>query len=378
MFKIDKDGNRIQKISPRSFSELGFRERAHLQEWIANQPDSLGEDLLIIQKEFAGFSDTQERLDLLAIDKQGSLVVIENKLDDTGRDVTWQALKYASYCARLTTDDIRDIFQSYLDRNVPGANAEEQLCTFLEEDEYQDVILNKGVTQRVMLVAANFRKEVTSTVLWLSSFKLRIQCFKISPFSQGDDLFLTIDQIIPTKDAEDFMIGLATKAQTEVEGVEAEKTRHTLRLEFWSRLLTAMNAKSQLLRNISPRRDNWLGTGSGTRGISFNLVVTGEAVRSEVYIDTGASDLNETIFNALCTDANAIETEFGEALVWERLEGRRACRIKAEREGNIFDRERWPGMIDYMVEATIKLDKTFRMRVAEVSRTIGRSSAVPG
>jgi hypothetical protein len=44
--------------------------------------------MLIIQKEFCGFNDTNERLDLLALDKWGNLVIIENKLDDSGRDVT--------------------------------------------------------------------------------------------------------------------------------------------------------------------------------------------------------------------------------------------------------------------------------------------------
>lgn len=42
-----------------------------------------------MQKEFDGFSDTRERSDLLALDKDGDLVVIENKLDDSGNDVTW-------------------------------------------------------------------------------------------------------------------------------------------------------------------------------------------------------------------------------------------------------------------------------------------------
>ena len=104
MFTIDKSTNRIEKITEKTFSELGFKEREHLQEWIANNPSSLGdkeEQLLIIQKEFDGFDDTRERLDLLAIDRQGNLVIIENKLDDSGRDVTWQALKYASYCSSL-------------------------------------------------------------------------------------------------------------------------------------------------------------------------------------------------------------------------------------------------------------------------------------
>lgn len=96
MFKIDTSSNRISRIASKSFSELGFSERNHLQEWLANEPDALGEELLIIQKEFDGFDDTRERLDLLALDKVGNLVVIENKLDDSGRDVLWQALKYAS------------------------------------------------------------------------------------------------------------------------------------------------------------------------------------------------------------------------------------------------------------------------------------------
>ena len=85
MFKINKETNSIMPLETRPFSELGFKERANLQEWIAKEPACLGEELLIIQKEFSGFADTHERLDLLALDKQGSLVLIENKLDDTGR-----------------------------------------------------------------------------------------------------------------------------------------------------------------------------------------------------------------------------------------------------------------------------------------------------
>jgi RecB family endonuclease NucS len=110
MFRIDRSSNRITKLEEVSFSALGYTERHHLQEWIAHQPDALGEELLIIQKEFDGFDDTRERLDLLAIDKSGSLVIIENKLDDSGRDVVWQALKYASYCSTLSKSQIAEVF----------------------------------------------------------------------------------------------------------------------------------------------------------------------------------------------------------------------------------------------------------------------------
>jgi RecB family endonuclease NucS len=86
MCRIDAQQNKIMRLRERTFTDLGFKERDHLHEWIAKEPSVLGEELLIIQKGFAGFSDTHERLDLLALDKQASLVIIENKLDDSGRE----------------------------------------------------------------------------------------------------------------------------------------------------------------------------------------------------------------------------------------------------------------------------------------------------
>lgn len=115
MFLIDKEKNEAISLSKKTFQELEFKERKHLQEWISKDTDILGERLLIIQKEFAGFDDTKERLYLLALDENGNLVIIENKLDDSGRDVVWQSLKYASYCSSLSKNDIKDIFQKYID-----------------------------------------------------------------------------------------------------------------------------------------------------------------------------------------------------------------------------------------------------------------------
>ena len=140
MYLINKLENRITKLTQKTFSELKFREREHLQEWIANNPNSLGEELLIIQKEFSGFNDTNERLDLLALDKYGNLVIIENKLDDSGKDVTWQTIKYASYCSSLTKLEIIKIYQEYLGSKD---NAEERISEFFDGKE--PVFLNHNL-----------------------------------------------------------------------------------------------------------------------------------------------------------------------------------------------------------------------------------------
>ncbi len=217
MYKIDTASNSLMPLTVRTFRDLGFKERPNLQEWIAKEPSCLGEELLVIQKEFSGFADTTERLDLLALDKRGYLVLIENKLDDTGRDVTWQALKYASYCSTLSKEDVRSIYQQFLDKTNPRADARTSIADFFA-DVYEDVTINEGLNPRIILVAANFRKEVTSTVLWLLNFNLRVQCIRVVPYSMGDEHFLNIEQIIPTKDAEEYIIRLAAKAKEENEG----------------------------------------------------------------------------------------------------------------------------------------------------------------
>lgn len=370
MFRIDRDANEIQPLKQRTFTELGFKERAHLQEWIAKNPSCLGEDLLIIQKEFAGFSETNERLDLLALDKEGRLVIIENKLDDTGRDVVWQSLKYASYCSSLSKEGIRTIYQEFLTKSGSTEIAETRIAEFLDCEDFQDVVLNKGITQRIIMIAANFRKEVTSTIIWLMNFNLQVQCFKVTPYSMGSELFLNLEQIIPTKDAEDYVIGLAAKAQDELSKTNEEKTRHRVRRDFWIEVIAACQKKTSLYGNISPSIHSWIGAGSGVRGVGLNFSATQTYGRAEVYIDRGDQAENKAVFDLLYSMKDSIEAKFGGELVWERLDAKRACRIKAEAEGNVFDKDNWPVMIDFMVDAMVRLENAIRQPLQEVAKML--------
>ncbi|SDA15685.1 protein of unknown function [Methylobacterium sp. UNC378MF] len=370
MYKIDKEANRIIALEAPTFSELGFKERSNIQEWIANQPDVLGEELLIIQKEFSGFSDTNERLDLLALDKDGALVLIENKLDDAGRDVTWQALKYASYCSRLSRDDIRRIFQDYLMKISSSDSADDKICEFFEVENIDELALNKGVTQRIILVAAKFRKEVTSTVMWLMNFKIRLQCFRTQAYRFGDNLFLSVEQIIPTKDAEEFMVGLATKALDEVGDAEAEKGRHSLRREFWGRLIKKMNSLSPLYASVSPQRYSWISASSGVRGLGLNFVATETCGRVELYIDRGEKAMNELIYDDLLEAKSVIEADFGQSLEWQRLEDKRACRLRFEVAANVFDRESWPVLTEKLSDAMNRLDKALKGPLVKIKEKL--------
>jgi hypothetical protein len=142
------------------------------------------------------------------------------------------------------------------------------------------------------MIAANFRKEVTSSVLWLMNFKMRIQCFKITPYALGEQLFLNVEQILPTKATEDFAISIASKAQEEIEVQETLQNRHIVRLKFWEQFLKTSNQKNNLFSNNSPSKESWIGKGIGMSGGNMNLVISGNYCRSEIYINKGVKELN--------------------------------------------------------------------------------------
>lgn len=359
MFVVNKDKNRITQIKSCSFSELGFKEREHLQEWLEHNPDAFGEELLFIQKEFDGFDDTRERLDLLAIDKQGNLVIIENKLDDSGRNVTWQVLKYASYCSSLSKQQIKDIYQAYLVRNGSNENSEQNISEFLNAEDFGEIQLNQN--QRIILVSGNYRKEVTSTVMWLlTKYNLKIQCFKATPYSFDDQIFLDIKQIIPVKEAEEYTIRMAEKAQEEQSTQDELKGRYQVRMDFWKQHLQKFNTKSNLFSNISPSKDNWLSAGSGLSGVGFNFTISKNYARTEVYMSRSVAEENKFIFDKLFEYKETIEQETGK-LEWERLDDKKACRIKQELSNvNLYERDDWEKMSKYMTESMLKLEPAFK------------------
>ncbi|MBX4876740.1 DUF4268 domain-containing protein [Rhizobium bangladeshense] len=371
MFRVDRNQNRIARLAQRRFGELALRERDHLQEWLVHQPDALGEELLIIQKEFDGFDETRERLDLLALDKAGSLVVIENKLDDSGRDVTWQALKYTAYVSGLNKLQIVEIYQQYLDRYCGGGSAVERICEFMGVEELQETVLNPGNGQRMMFIAANFRREVTATVLWLLSRGIRAQCFRVVPYSFGDELFIDLQQIIPTPEAADYLIGISSKEveETSAQGIQAR--RHQLRLQFWARALEKLRADGiTLFANVNPSRDHWLNAGSGVGGCPFTIVFARDEVRVEVNIARADRDQNKWLFDRLEADRSAIEARFGAEMSWSRLDERKQSRISYSHPIDGFEVDNWPEMITWLSEHIRKLEGAFRQPLAQYARSI--------
>ena len=377
MFKVNLSENRLVRLEKRRFSDLNLQERPHLQEWLVQTPEALGEELLIIQKEFDGFADTRERLDLLALDKEGRLVVIENKLDDSGRDVVWQALKYVAYCSSLKKTEIVEIYQKYLDRWLNGQNAVANLCEFLDVEDLDDTVLNAGNEQRLLLVAANFRKEVTATVLWLIRHGVRAQCFRIVPYSSGEELLIDLQQIIPTPEAADYMIGMAAKESEEKSVKGTQKRRQEMRRAFWTRILEELRSRNiARYANISPSKDHWLSSATGVSGCGFNLIFLKSEARVELYLARVEAGENKWIYDRLERKKQEIEERFGAELQWQRLDDKKASRISHSQSFDGYDDKNWPTMIEWLCKHIEKLEVAFSEPLARLNRRLRSQGGV--
>lgn len=356
MYKVNKKTNSVSKLEQKLFKDLHIKEREHLQEWIANNPEMLGEELLIIQKEYDGFNDTHERLDLLALDKSGGLVIIENKLDDTGRNVVWQALKYTSYCSTLTTSQIIRMYQEYLQGNNSKDRAEESIREFLglEDDE---LLLNKN-DQRIMFVANHFRKEVTSTVLWLLNHDVQIQCFRATPYSMNEEIFLQIEQIIPLPETREFMIDAKEKEKEEKSKSKIVEERERTLIEFWGMLKENLNHHGiDFLNNVSAKPYYDIGFLKGAGRFAFCLGK--QSLRVELYFP---NDADKTYIDTMAGYKDEIEKSLEQEVIWERLEKKKASRIKQEvlynnikkTDGAFVTKENWEEYTRWFRESMVQ------------------------
>lgn len=232
----DEDGQ-PEPISEETFSRLEILEREHLEEWAIKEPRVLGEDLLIITSEFGGFEDIRDRLDILALDRNGKLVVAELKRDRADRTTDLQAIKYASYCATLTAEEIQKEYRDFwsdrrgeaLDPNDVG----EDFLQFLEDTLDQQIgISDEGWAEfeldqkpRILLAAGEFGTEVTSPVMWLiEEYGMEITCTKLSAYKLPDRVLINSQQVIPVAEAEEYMTKRRQKQQEQESGGTTEWT----------------------------------------------------------------------------------------------------------------------------------------------------------
>jgi len=208
LFELDRD--RITPLTDTSFNEQGFSERGDLQRLLRNQIGVIAPETKVIAEEFCDWEDSRRRVDLLAIDLDANLVVIELKRTEDGGHMELQALRYAAMLSTMTFDQVVAAHAHYLETiGNAQADARQSIIDFLVDGGSEPGILGGKV--RLVLVSAEFSREVTTTVLWLNDQGLDIRCIRMRPYISGEKLLLNVEQIIPLPEAAAYRVGVAER-----------------------------------------------------------------------------------------------------------------------------------------------------------------------
>ena len=348
----------FRPLSQASFADLKVRERDDLQRLLRTQIDVLGDDLYVLTEEFGDWDDSRRRIDLLAIDPQANLVVIELKRTNDGGHMELQAIRYASMVSAMTFERAEQIHGEFLTRiGEPAEKARTLMLTFLGWEEPDEE--NFAPDVRIVLVSEDFGKELTTAVLWLRERDIDIRCIRLRPYQDVEKRLIDVQQIIPLPEANEYQVQIREKEQV---GRKKRAERHEIHLKFWEGLIAVARGQKTRHANIKPSPHNWMGAGSGIRGFSFNYAIVQEYGIATLYIDRGNATENKQIFDQLYARKDEIEKSFGGTLQWERLDTKRACRIRhiIERGGYRSPESQWPEIQAEMVETMTKLEAAIK------------------
>lgn len=295
--------------------------------------------------------------------------------------------KHEAYDLTQWLQDNIDVLNDVLDLNLSNPEREQAAGTFnidiVAEDEAGNPViienqleksdhdhLGKVITYLVAMgakaaiwIVANPRPEHIAAITWLNeSSAANFYLLKIEAIQIGDSPPAPLLTVIVGPSEEGKKVGKAKKEMAE---------RYIIREKFWTQLLNYSKQKTKLHANISPTQHNWLGTSAGKQGLGYNYALRKNEAQVELYIDRGKEkgEENKEIFDQLNSKKAEIEKAYGEGLNWERLEGKRACRIskKITMGGYRDEEEKWPQIHEAMVDSMIRLSKSLKSHIAKLS-----------
>ncbi len=80
---------------------------------------------------------------------------------------------------------------------------------------------------RIILVSADFGREITTAVLWLNRFEgMDIRCVRLVPYRLDNRVLLDIQQVLPLPEAADYQVQVRRK-QNQQERVSSGGRDHT-------------------------------------------------------------------------------------------------------------------------------------------------------
>ena len=291
--------------------ELWAHEQYNFSNWLAKEEniellnETVGLTLTDIDKEvYVG----SYRCDLVAVDETTDIkIIIENQLDSTDHDHLGKIITYASG----------------LDANV------------------------------IIWIVKEAREEHKSAIEWLNNnmakeisfFLLEIKAYRI-----GDSLPAPMFKVVEKPN--DFI-----KSNKSVKDGDLSKTQAE-RLNFWTEFNRVVTENGKPFNVRKATTDHWYDVAIGTSDahISITLVNKDGTIGVELYV-RDCKDL----FDNLYEHKEEIENKLGFNMHWERLDDKKASRIKSYIPGLNFNKQgNYPELMNLVIERVVLMRNVFK------------------
>jgi hypothetical protein len=302
----------IGKLIEVDVRELWAHEQHDFSNWLAKESnleylnEILGLTLTDVDKEvYVG----PYRCDLVAKDEtSGILVIVENQLEGTNHDHLGKIITYAS-----------------------GLNAKVMVWIVKEaKEEHRAAIewLNNNTNNDI-----NF-------------FLIEIHAYKIGN-SDPAPKFEVIEK------PNDFV----KRGKLKSDDNELNK-RQSERLFFWEQFNQIVIGRGKPFNVRKATTDHWYDVALGTSEahIGISLVNRDGIVVVELYIND-----NKELFDTLYSNKEAIEAQLGYNLIWDRLDGKKASRIKYYLPGLDFDNHaNYEDLMNRIIDTAVMMRDIFK------------------
>lgn len=130
--------------------------------------------------------------------------------------------------------------------------------------------------------------------------------------------------------------------------------------EYFQSLIDVLRNEHSFTSARIGQPQSWFSFASGVGGVSYGAsFALGGRVRAELYFGTSDEDFNKNLFDMFYKQKQSIETAFGEALEWERLDDKIAAKIAVYRPGSIDEKKSLDEIRAWHVEKLIKFKEVF-------------------
>ena len=302
----------IGKLIEVDVRELWQHEQYDFSNWLAKESnleylnEILGLTLVNVDKEvYVG----PYRCDLIAKDEtSGITVIIENQLEATNHDHLGKIITYASG----------------LDAKV------------------------------VVWIVKEAKEEHRAAIEWLNnntSNEINFFLIEIHAYRIGDSDPAPKFEVVEKPN--DFV----KRSKAKSDSGEMNK-RESERLTFWEQFNQVVVAKGKPFNLRKATTDHWYDVALGTSEahIAINLVNKENEIVVELYISG-----NKGLFDRLYTQKDAIEAALGFELVWDRLDTKKASRIKYSIPGlNFDDHSNYPELMEQTIDTAVRMRDVFK------------------